>query len=111
MDIQMQVQVRDIVFGLILVLSGFVLVYKLVYDYRRGDPVVALSTILVIGMIAALLLSLSERLSRFEIALKEQERSLHVSMHSVEEEVRDKVGGAMKRLEEVREELLRRGYR
>jgi len=111
MAMQTQVQVRDIVFALILVLSGFVLVYKLVYDYRRGDPVIALSTILMIGMIAALLLSLSERLGRFEIELKEQERSLHVSMHSVEDEVKDKVGGAMKRLEEVREELLRRGYR
>ncbi|PXF52700.1 MAG: hypothetical protein C4B56_05065 [Candidatus Methanophagaceae archaeon] len=104
-------QIRDIVFSLIMVLSGFVLVYKLVYKYSPRDPVIVLSTVLLIGMIAAMLLSLNERLRKFEVELKEQERSLRISMHSVEEEVKDKVGDAVKKLGEVNEELLRRGYR
>ena len=104
-------QIRDIVFSLIMVSSGFVLVYKLVYKYSPRDPVIVLSTVLLIGMIAAMLLSLNERLRKFEVELKEQERSLRISMHSVEEEVKDKVGDAVKKLGEVNEELLRRGYR
>ncbi len=104
-------EVRDIIFSSIMVFSGFVLVYKLVYNYSPRDPVVVISTVVLIGMIAAMLLSVNERLRRFEIELKDHERSLHISMHSVEEEVKDRVGGAVKKLDEVREELLRRGYR
>lgn len=104
-------QVRDIVFSLIMVSSGFVLAYKLIYNYSPRDPVIVLSTVLLIGMIAAMLLSLNERLRKFEVELKEQERSLRISMHSVEEEVKDKVGDAVKKLGEVTEELLRKGYR
>ncbi len=103
--------VRDVVFSAIMVFSGFILVYKLVYAYTPGDIVIAISAVFLIGMIAALLLSLNERLRALEAEVKEHERSLRVSMRSVEEEVQNKLGGAVKKLDELREEVLRRGYR
>jgi hypothetical protein len=58
-----------------------------------------------------LFLSVDERLRRIEEGMSEKERSLRVSMQSVEEEVRDKVDTATKRLNEIREEIMKRGYR
>ncbi|NMX21709.1 hypothetical protein C5S30_04600 [ANME-1 cluster archaeon GoMg4] len=62
-------------------------------------------------MLALLFLSIDERLRRIEQDLSEKERSLRVSMQSVEEEVRDKVGTATRRFDEIREDIVKRGRR
>ncbi len=102
---------RDIVFSLIMVFSGFVLAYKLVYEYSPRDFVIVTSAVFLVGMVAALLLSINARLKSLEEELKEHERSLRVSMRSVEDEVQDKLGSAAKKLDEIKDELFRRGYR
>jgi hypothetical protein len=106
-------EARNIIFSVVMVFSAFVLVYKLVYKYSsaREDPVIVMSTVILIGMIAILFLSIDERLRRIEKDMSEKERSLRVSMQSVEEEVRDKVDTTARRLEEVREDIMKRGYR
>jgi hypothetical protein len=102
-------EARDIIFSVVMVFSAFVLAYRLWGRYR--DPAIALSAVILVGMLALLFLSIDERLRRIERGLSEKERSLRVSLQSVEEEVREKVGTAARRLEEVREEILKRGYR
>lgn len=105
-------EARDIIFSVVMVLSTFVLVYKLVYNYSSArDPVIVMSAVILIGMLAILFLSVGERLRRIEEEIKEKERSLRVSIQSVEEEVRDKVEIATRGLNEVREEIGKRGYR
>jgi hypothetical protein len=102
-------EARDIIFSVVMVFSAFVLAYRLWGRYR--DSAIALSAVILVGMLALLFLSIDERLRRIERGLSEKERSLRVSLQSVEEEVREKVGTAARRLEEVREEILKRGYR
>ncbi|MDI6886568.1 MAG: hypothetical protein QMD22_09590 [archaeon] len=102
-------EARDIIFSVVMVFSAFVLAYRLWGRYR--DPAIALSAVILVGMLALLFLSIDERLRKIERGLSEKERSLRVSLQSVEEEVREKVGTAARRLEEVREEILKRGYR
>ena len=102
-------EARDIIFSVVLVFSAFVLAYK-VYE-RYVDPAMALSVVVLAGMVALLFLSIDERMRKLEQGMSERERSLRVSLQSVEEEVRDKIGSAAKRFEEVREEILKRGYR
>ncbi|MCK4475516.1 MAG: hypothetical protein KAU16_02210 [Methanophagales archaeon] len=105
-------ETRDIIFSAVMVFSAFVLVYKLVYGGSpKEDPVIVMSAVILIGMIAILFLSVGERLRRIDEEIKEKERSLRVSMQSVEEEVREKVDMATRRLNEVREEIVKRGYR
>ncbi len=104
-------EARDIIFSVVMVFSAFVLVYKIVYDYRARDPVIVMSAVILIGMLAILFLSVGERLRKMEEAINEKERSLRVSMQSVEEEVREKVDSATRRLNEVREDIVKRGYR
>ena len=102
-------EARDIIFSVVMVFSAFVLAYRLWSRYR--DPAIALSAVILVGMLALLFLSIDERLRKIERGLSEKERSLRVSLQSVEEEVREKIGTAARRLEEVREEILKRGYR
>ncbi|RZN38826.1 MAG: hypothetical protein EFT35_04215 [Methanophagales archaeon ANME-1-THS] len=102
-------EARDIIFSVVMVFSAFVLAYRLWGKYR--DPAIALSAVILVGMVALLFLSIDERLRNIERGMNERERSLRVSMQSVEEEVREKIGNAARRLEEVREEILKRGYR
>ncbi|MCW7070994.1 MAG: hypothetical protein OCU12_01495 [Methanophagales archaeon] len=104
-------EAREVISSVVMVFSTFVLAYKWVYKYEAGDPVVVLSSVVLMGMLAVLFLSTAERLKRLEEELNEKERSLRVSMQSVEEEVREKVSAATRRLDEVREEIVRRGYR
>ena len=102
-------EARDIIFSVVMVFSAFVLAYRLWGRYR--DPAIALSAVILVGMLALLFLSIDERLRKIERVMSEKERSLRVSLQSVEEEVREKVGTAARRLEEVGEEILKRGYR
>lgn len=106
-------ETRNIIFSVVMVFSAFVLVYKLVYKYgsAKEDPVIVMSAVILIGMMAFLFLSIDERLRRIEQDISEKERSLRVSMQSVEEEVRDKVDTTTRRLEEIREDIMKRGYR
>jgi len=102
-------EARDIIFSVVMVFSAFVLAYRLWGRYR--DPAIALSAVILVGMLALLFLSIDERLRKIEKGISEKERSLRVSLQSVEEEVRERIGTAARRLEEVREEILKRGYR
>ena len=102
-------EARNIIFSVVMVFSTFVLTYRLWGRYR--DTAIALSAVIVVGMLALLFLSIDERLRRIEKDISDKERSLRVSMQSVEEEVRDKVDTTTRRLEEIREDIMKRGYR
>lgn len=105
-------ETRDIIFSVVMVLSAFVLVWKLVYgDSPKEDPVIVMSTVILIGMLAILFLSVGERLRRIEKEIEEKERSLRVSMQSVEVSVRKNVNAATRKIEEVQEGLSKKGYR
>lgn len=105
----MSMEARNIIFSVVMVFSTFVLTYRLWSSYR--DSAIALAAVITVGMLALLFLSIDERLRRIEQDLSEKERSLRVSMQSVEEEVRDKVGTATRRFDEIREDIVKRGRR
>lgn len=105
----MSMEARNIIFSVVMVFSTFVLTYRLWGRYR--DSAIALAAVITVGMLALLFLSIDERLRRIEQDLSEKERSLRVSMQSVEEEVRDKVGTATRRFDEIREDIVKRGRR
>ncbi len=102
-------EARNIIFSVVMVFSAFVLVWRLWYLY--SDPAIAMAAVILFGMLALLFLSVDERLRKIEEGIKEKERSLRVSLQSVEEGVRDKVDAATRKFEEVKEEILKRGYR
>ena len=69
------------------------------------------SAVILAAMVALLFLSVDAKLKKIEEEISEKERSLRVSMQSVEQEVREKVDTATKKIEDVRESIVKRGYR
>ncbi len=69
------------------------------------------SAVILAAMVALLFLSVDAKLKKIEEEISEKERSLRVSMQSVEEEVREKVDTATRKIEDVRESIVKRGYR
>ena len=105
-------EIRDAISSSVMVVSAFVMVYKLVYDYTPKDPVVVVSCVIFVGMLAVLFLSVAEQLKRIETDIKRKERSLRVSMQSVEEEVKKEVTATTSKLEAIKDEILpKRRYR
>jgi Sec-independent protein translocase protein TatA len=104
-------EARNVIFSVVMVFSTFVLTYRLLSWKEYEDPVTVFSAVIVVAMLALLFLSADERLRKIERDIGDKERSLRVSLQSVEEEVQEKVGTATRRMEELREEIMKRGYR
>jgi Sec-independent protein translocase protein TatA len=106
-------EIRDVIFAVVMLFSTFVLVYRLLARYGEMDPVTVLAAVILIGMIALLFLSTNARLRRVEKDIGEKERSIRVSLQSVEEEVREKVDTAVRSFSEAakEKERQRKGYR
>jgi len=72
--------------------------------------VIVTSAVILATMVALLFLSVDARLKQIEEKMSEKERSLRVSMQSVEEEVRETVDTATRKIDDVRESIVTRGY-
>ncbi len=102
-------EARNVIFSGGMVLSTFVLTYKWISRYGN-DIVIVTSAVILATMVALLFLSVDARLKQIEEKMSEKERSLRVSMQSVEEEVRETVDTATRKIDDVRESIVTRGY-
>ena len=103
-------EARNVIFSVVMVFFTFVLTYKWLSRYEN-DPVIVTSAVILAAMVALFFLSVDARLKQIEDRMSEKERSLRVSMQSVEQEVREKVDSATRKIEDVREAIVKRGYR
>ncbi len=103
-------EARNVIFSVVMVFFTFVLTYKWLSRYEN-DPVIVASAVILAAMVSLLFLSVDAKLKKIEEEISEKERSLRVSMQSVEREVREKVDTATSKIEDVRESIVKRGYR
>ncbi|MEA1999865.1 MAG: hypothetical protein U9N61_11170 [Euryarchaeota archaeon] len=103
-------EARNVIFSVVMVVCTFVLTYKWLSRYGN-DLVIVTSAVILAAMVALLFLSVDAKLKKIEEEISEKERSLRVSMQSVEQEVREKVDTATRKIEDVRESIVKRGYR
>ncbi|OFV68217.1 hypothetical protein DRN98_04635 [Methanosarcinales archaeon] len=104
-------ETRDIVFSLVMVISAFALTYRWLNRWEVGDPVIVLSAMVLVGALASLLLSIETRLKRIEAKIDAKERSVRVSIQSMEENVDRQLQGVITRMYDVLEQLGKRVYR
>ena len=104
-------ETRDIVFSVVMVISAFALTYRWLNRWEVGDPVIVLSAMVLIGSLASLLLSIDARIRRIEERIDAKERSLRVSIQSVEECLDKRLQAVISRMYDVMEQLGRRVYR
>lgn len=111
----MKVEARDIIFSIVMIVSSFVLTYKWMTRFAStnysADAVIVLAAMVLIGALAAMILSVDIRLRRMEAMIEAKERSLRINIQSVEENIDRKLNVVLSRSNNNMEEMSRRMYR
>lgn len=108
-------EARDIIFSIVMIVSSFVLTYKWMTRFAStnysADAVIVLAAMVLIGALAAMILSVDIRLRRMEAMIEAKERSLRINIQSVEENIDRKLNVVLSRSNNNMEEMSRRMYR
>ena len=108
-------EARDIIFSIVMIVSSFVLTYKWMTRFAStnysADAVIVLSAMVLIGALAAMILSADIRLRRIEAMIEAKERSLRINIQSVEENVDRKLNVVLNKTNNTVEEMSRRMYK
>jgi len=85
-------ETRDLIFAAVMVLSVIVFSYAwLVEFWKSFNPLVMFSAVLMMGSLAMLLLSLTVQIHQLRETMRERERSLRVSVQSLENNLDDRL--------------------
>ncbi|MCL7413518.1 MAG: hypothetical protein M8353_07890 [ANME-2 cluster archaeon] len=108
-------EARDIIFSVVMIVSSFVLTYKWMSRFSSSnyaaDAIVVLAAMVLIGSLAAMILSVDMRMRRIESMLDAKERSLRINIQSVEENLDKKLNSVLNKTNSSMEEMSRRMYR
>ncbi|HJH31945.1 MAG TPA: hypothetical protein C5S50_07180 [Methanosarcinaceae archaeon] len=106
-------ETRDIIFSVVMVVSSFVLTYEWLgrFKYSPANSLITLSAMVMIGALAAMILSVDIRLRKIDNMIETKERSLRINIQSVENNTSKKMNTVISRLDEATEQVNRRQYR
>jgi hypothetical protein len=106
-------ETRDIVFSIVMVVSAFVLTYVWLgrFKYSPANSLIVIAAIVMVGALAAMLLSLDMRMRKIEEQLDLRERSLRINIQSVEDNMGKKIDTVTNVVDDAMETFNRRNYR
>jgi hypothetical protein len=104
-------EAKDIVLAVVMTLSSIVLTYKWLIRLGNSDPVIIISAVLLIGSLAAMILMISSRIRKLEIALDAKERSIRINIKGVEEHLDKKMDSFVQKTSNTIGEFSKRIYR
>lgn len=104
---------RDIIFSVVMVVSAFVLTYEWLgrFTYSPANALIVLSAMVMVGSLAAMILSVDMRLRKIDSMLEAKERSLRINVQSVESNLDKKMNEVLVRVDDVMNSLERTRYR
>lgn len=106
-------EIRDIVFSIVMVVSSFVLTYEWLgrFSYDPANSLIILAAIVMVGALAAMILSVDIRLRKLETTIDMKERSLKTNVQSIESNMDRKMNEVISRVNETLEALDSKRYR
>jgi len=106
-------EMRDVVFSLVMVLSSFVLTYEWVgrFTDSQADSLIVLSAVVMVGALAAMILSIDMRLRKMNDEIDAKERSLRINIQSIEGSVDKKMNEVAAKVDGAMDTFTRRMYR
>ncbi|MGP8331238.1 MAG: hypothetical protein ACT6FB_02685 [Methanosarcinaceae archaeon] len=106
-------ETRDIIFSVVMVVSSFVLTYEWLgrFKYSPANSLIILSAMVMIGALAAMILSVDMRLRKIDEMIDTKERSLRINIQSVEDNTAKRMNTVISKLDEATEQVNRRQYR
>ncbi len=106
-------ETRDIIFSFVMVVSSFVLTYEWLgrFKYSPANSLIILSAMVMIGALAAMILSVDIRLRKIDKMLDTKERALRINIQSVENNTAKGLNTVISKLDDNKEQFNRRQYR
>lgn len=106
-------ETRDIIFSFVMVISSFVLTYEWLgrFKYSPANSLIILSAMVMIGALAAMILSVDIRLRKIDKMLDTKERALRINIQSVEENTAKGLNALISKLDNDKDQFNRRQYR
>ncbi len=106
-------ETRDVIFSIVMVVSSFVLTYEWLgrFKYSPANALIILSAMVMVGALAAMILSVDSRLRKIDNMLDAKERSLRISVQSVEANLDGRVNEVLESIDDVASTIDRTRYR
>jgi hypothetical protein len=104
-------EVKDIGLAAVMIISSMVLTYKWLTRLGDSDPVIIISSMLLVGSLAIMIILLDSRLRSLEEALDAKERSIRINIKGVEDNLEKKMDELSKNTTSTIGEFSKRLYR
>lgn len=82
---------KDVGLAVVMIMSSLVLTYRWLERLGGSDIIIVISAMVLIGSLAAMILSLDMRIRGLESILDSKERSLRINIQGVEESLEKKM--------------------
>ncbi len=102
--------IKELGFAGLMMLSALILTNQWLSRLGNTDGVIILSAVVLVGSLAAMLISVETRIQNIEAALESRERFYRVSLKSVEENLEKKIEAVSSTVRSINE-ASRRSYR
>ncbi len=106
-----QIEIRDIIFSVVMVVSAFVLTYSWLTRLGKASPIIIFSAMVMIGSLAALILSIELRLRRIELLIEGTERSLRINVQSLDDKIEERMNNVVAENARVMDAVTKRFYK
>ena len=102
---------KDYIFSCVMVVSAFVLTQTWLTRFGPSNGVIVVSAMLMVGALAAMMLSIEMRLRRMEEDIEKKHSSMKFAVESVEESLSAQMLKVVEKTNQVVEDMSRRVYR
>lgn len=105
-------ETRDSVFFAVMVLSSFLLSFEWLrrFPSRASNPLIIISVVILIGTLAAMLISLNTKIRELEEKIEAKDRSLRVNLEGTESNMEDRMNELISKVDNAIYEFNRRKY-
>lgn len=106
-------ETRDIIFSVVMIVSSFVLTYEWLGRFKSSpaNALIILSAVVMVGALAAMILSVDIRLRKIDNMLEAKERSLRINVQSVENNVDARMHEVLLKMDDMADAMDKRRYR
>jgi len=105
-------ETRDTVFLVVMVLSSFLLSFEWLrrFAYEPTNPLIILSVMILIGTLAVMLISINNKLQKFEDKMEAKDRTLKANMESTGTKIEERINELSSKVDNAIYEFNRRKY-
>ncbi|MHC1571006.1 MAG: hypothetical protein ACXQT3_01150 [Methermicoccaceae archaeon] len=102
---------KDYIFSSVMVVSAFVLTHTWLTRFGPSNSVIVVSAMLMVGALAAMILSIEMRLRRMEQDIEKKHASMKFAVESVEESLSAQIVKMVEKTNQVVDDMSRRVYK